>query len=79
MKYKNNRKWCIHVVRLPPKPHNQHFYYNPTPPPPPHTHTYTHTPHTLQPEWRLIDFAPLIGVYSIVFLYISFSVGTQVM
>ncbi len=30
---------------------------------------------TLQPEWRLRDFAPLIAVYTIVFLYISFSVG----
>ena len=31
-------------------------------------------PHT-QPEWYLMDFAPLLGVYFIVFLYISFSVG----
>ncbi len=30
---------------------------------------------TLQPEWRLRDFAPLIAVYTIVFLYITFSVG----
>ena len=38
----------------------------PFPPPfPPHT----------QPEWYLMDFAPLLGVYFIVFLYISFSVG----
>lgn len=28
-----------------------------------------------QPEWYLMDFAPLLGVYFIVFLYISFSVG----
>ena len=29
----------------------------------------------VQPEWSLFDFAPLLGVYGIVFLYISFSVG----
>lgn len=28
-----------------------------------------------QPSWHLTDFAPLMGVYIIVFLYISFSVG----
>jgi len=28
-----------------------------------------------EPEWHLMDFAYLIGVYFIVFLYISFSVG----
>ncbi len=30
---------------------------------------------SLQREWSWMDFAPLMGVYSIVFLYISFSVG----
>lgn len=28
-----------------------------------------------QPDWSLMDFSPLLSVYCIVFLYISFSVG----
>jgi len=28
-----------------------------------------------QPDWSLMDFSPLLSVYLIVYLYISFSVG----
>ena len=42
--------------------------------PPPSSLLRPSLPPSLQSPWHVLDFAPLLGVYCIVFLYITFSV-----